>query len=108
MRKYQLLYIVSSAINEEQREDVIKKVESIITKNGGVIEGTEKSGMKKFAYPINYRSEGFYVLVNFTAEDKAPNVIAKTLNITDNIVRQMILQRIIICILHLSLYLTFT
>ena len=93
MRKYQLLYIVSSAINEEQREDVIKKVESIITKNGGVIEGTEKSGMKKFAYPINYRSEGFYVLVNFTAEDSAPNVIAKQLNITDNIVRQMIVAK---------------
>ena len=93
MRKYQLLYIISSAINEEQREDVVKKVESIITKNGGVIEGTEKSGMKKFAYPINYRSEGFYVLVNFTAEDKAPNVIAKTLNITDNIVRQMIVAK---------------
>lgn len=93
MRKYQLLYIISSAINEEQREDVVKKVESIITKNGGVIEGTEKSGMKKFAYPINYRSEGFYVLVNFTAEDKAPNVIAKTLNITENIVRQMIVAK---------------
>ena len=77
MRKYQLLYIISSAINEEQREDVVKKVEAIITKNGGVIEGTEKSGMKKFAYPINYRSEGFYVLVNFTAEDSAPNAIAK-------------------------------
>ena len=88
-----MLYIISSAINEEQREDVVKKVESIITKNGGVIEGTEKSGMKKFAYPINYRSEGFYVLVNFTAEDKAPNVIAKTLNITENIVRQMIVAK---------------
>ena len=93
MKKYQLLYIISSAINDEQREEVVKKVESIITKNGGVIEGTEKSGMKKFAYPINYRTEGFYVLVNFTAEDKAPNVIAKTLNITDNIIRQMIVAK---------------
>ena len=93
MRQYQLLYIISSATNEEQREDIIKKVESIITKNGGVIEGTEKSGMKKFAYPINYRSEGFYVLVSFTAEDSAPNAIAKTLNITDNIVRQMIVAK---------------
>ena len=93
MRKYQLLYIMSSVITDEQREDLIKKVETIITKNGGVIEGTEKSGMKKFAYPINYRSEGFYVLVNFTANDDAPNKIAGILNITDNIVRQMIVAK---------------
>ena len=93
MRKYQMLYIVSSSVTEEQRDEVIAKVESIITKNGGVIEGTEKSGLKKFAYPINYRSEGFYVLVNFTAEDSAPNTIAKQMNITENVVRQMIVQK---------------
>lgn len=93
MRKYQMLYIVSSAITEEQRDEVVGKVEAIITKNGGVIEGTEKSGLKKFAYPINYRSEGYYILVNFTAEDSAPNAIAKTLNITDNVVRHMIVQK---------------
>lgn len=93
MRKYQMLYIVSSAINDEQRDEVIAKVESIVTKNGGVIEGTEKSGMKKFAYPINYRTEGFYVLVNFTSEDSAPNAISKQLNITENVVRHMIVAK---------------
>lgn len=89
MQKYQLLYIVDSSLSEEAREEVIAKVESIITKNGGVIEGTEKSGMKKFAYPINYRSEGFYVLVTFTAENSAPKAIGKQLNITEGVVRHM-------------------
>ena len=93
MRKYQMLYIISSTVNEEQRDEVVNKVEAIITKNGGVIEGTEKSGMKKFAYPINYRTEGFYVLVNFVADDKAPSTISKTLNITDNVVRHMIIAK---------------
>ena len=93
MQKYQLLYIVDSSLNDEQRDEVIKKVEAIITKNGGVIEGTEKSGMKKFAYPINYKTEGFYVLVNFVAETDAPKAIGKTLNITENVVRQMIVAK---------------
>ena len=93
MQKYQLLYIVDSSLGEEAREEVIAKVESVITKNGGVIEGTEKSGMKKFAYPINYKTEGFYVLVNFLAEGKAPSAIGKVLNITENVVRQMIVAK---------------
>lgn len=93
MRKYQMLYIVSSVLNEEQRDEVVAKVEAVVTKNGGVIDGTDKSGLKKFAYPINYRSEGYYILVNFHAEDSAPNAIAKTLNITDNVVRHMIVQK---------------
>ena len=86
-------------INEklESEEISLDDIEKVWT---GALEGVfatkadyEDVGMKKFAYPINYRSEGFYVLVNFTAEDKAPNVIAKTLNITDNIVRQMIVAK---------------
>ena len=93
MKKYQMLYIIPSTQTEEQRDEVASKVEAIITKNGGVIEGTEKSGLKKFAYPINYRTDGYYVLVNFTAEDKAPIAIAKTLNITENVVRHMIIAK---------------
>ncbi|MGN1258908.1 MAG: 30S ribosomal protein S6 [Christensenellales bacterium] len=93
MQKYELLYIISSELTDEQKEDLMKKVEGIITKNGGVIESVEKSGIKKFAYPINYRAEGYYVLVNFTAEGDAPNTIGKVLNITDGVVRQMIVAK---------------
>lgn len=93
MSKYELLYIISSELTDEQKEDLMKKVEGIITKNNGVIENVEKSGIKKFAYPINYRAEGYYCLVNFTAEGDAPNTIGKVLNITDGVVRQMIVAK---------------
>ena len=93
MQKYQLLYIIDGACSDEKREEVIGKVEAIITKNGGVIEGTEKSGIKKFAYPINYKTEGFYVLVTFEAESEAPKAIGRQLNITENVVRQMIVAK---------------
>ena len=50
--------------------------------------------MKKFAYPINYKSEGFYVLVNFNSEvETTANSIGKQLNITDGVVRQMIVAK---------------
>ena len=41
MQKYELLYIISTELTDEQKEDVMKKVEGIITKNAGVIENVE-------------------------------------------------------------------
>lgn len=93
MNKYELLYIISSSATEEQREGVIEKVKTHIEKNGGEIAGTDKWGMKKFAYPIDFKNEGFYVLVNFNANPEAVAVINNTMNITENIVRQMIIKK---------------
>ena len=93
MNKYELLYIISSSATEEQRESLIEKVKTLIEKNGGEIAGTDKWGMKKFAYPINFKNEGFYVLVNFSANPETVAVINNTMNITDNIVRQMIIRK---------------
>lgn len=93
MNKYELLYIISSSATEEQREGVIEKVKTLIEKNGGEIAGTDKWGMKKFAYPIDFKNEGFYVLVNFNANPEAVAVVNNTMNITENIVRQMIIKK---------------
>lgn len=93
MNKYELLYIISSSATEEQREGVIEKVKTLIEKNGGEIAGTDKWGMKNFAYPIDFKNEGFYVLVNFNANPEAVAVINNTMNITENVVRQMIIKK---------------
>ena len=93
MNKYELLYIISSSATEEQREGVIEKIKALIEKNGGEIVGTDKMGMKKFAYPIDFKNEGFYVLVNFNANPEAISVINNAMNITENVVRQMIIKK---------------
>ena len=93
MQKYEMLYIISAGLSDEEKEALMKKVETIITKNDGVVLSVEKTGLKKFAYPINYKTEGFYVLVNFECEEKAPKQINDQMNITDGIVRQMIVAK---------------
>ena len=93
MNKYELLYIISSSVTEEQREAVISKIKALIEKNGGEIAGTDKLGMKKFAYPIDFKNEGYYVLVNFSAKAEAVAVITNAMNITEEIVRQMIIRK---------------
>ena len=50
-------------------------------------------GVKKYAYKINYKDEGVYVLFNIEAEGKVLKDVQKLLNITDNVVRAMFIKK---------------
>ena len=93
MNKYELLYIISADATEEQREALIEKFKNYVEAKKGVVEGIDRWGMKKFAYEINFKNEGFYVLMNFSAPADVVNEMNKLMNITDNIVRQMFVAK---------------
>lgn len=93
MTQYEMLLIIQNDLSDDQKETNLKKVQSIIEKSNGKVVDTDKWGTKKFAYPINYKNEGFYVLMNFEAEKPAIKEISNVLNITDGIVRFMIVAK---------------
>lgn len=93
MNKYELLFIISSDVAEEKREELIKKFASYVESKKGTVEGIDKWGMKKLAYPINFRNEGFYVLMNITLNPEEVDAMAKLMNITEGIVRQMFVRK---------------
>lgn len=93
MNKYELLYIISSSATDEQKEELIAKINSLIESKGGVVENVEKWGIKKFAYPIKFKNEGFYVLVNLTVNPEAIKEMNNLMNITDFVVRQMFVRK---------------
>lgn len=93
MKNYELLYIIKGEVGEENVDSVIAKVEKIVTDNGGSVEKSEKWGLKKFAYPIDYKTEGFYVLMNFASEPTLPAELDRNLRISDEIVRGMIVSK---------------
>ena len=50
----------------------------------------EEWGSRKLAYPINYKTEGYYVLMTFTSEPSFPKELDRVLRITDGIMRSLI------------------
>lgn len=93
MRNYELLFIVDASIPDEDKEKTVASVSELIEKVGGKPGEPDKWGVRKYAYPINYKSEGYYCLINFEAEDTAIAQITNKLNINKNIVRQMIVAK---------------
>lgn len=93
MKSYELMYIIPSQSSDEEKETLIATVNSMIEKENGKIESVERIGNKKLAYEINKKREGYYVLVNFTAEESVPNKLSALLAITNNIMRNIIVAK---------------
>lgn len=88
-----MLYILDTALSDEAKEAIITKFEDLVTKNGGSIEKTDRWGVKKLQYPINYKSEGYYVLMTFEAAPTIVVEIKRIAGITDGIIRRLITKR---------------
>lgn len=88
--KYEMLYLIDSSIAEEAREALIAKFEETVKNLGGTVVSTDKWGVKKLAYPINYKNDAFYVLMTFEAEGSAIKELDRIAGITDGIMRRMI------------------
>ena len=90
MTKYEMLYILDADLSDEAKDALVKKFEDLVTSNGGVIEKTDRWGMKKLQYPINYKSEGYYVLMTFEAQKTLVEEIKRVIGITDGVIRRLI------------------
>ena len=90
MRKYEMLYILTATLSDEEKEAIIAKFESVVKEAGGNVEKVDKWGVKKLAYPINYKSEGFYVLMAFEATTTVVAELKRIAGITDGVIRRLI------------------
>ena len=93
MNKYEVLYIISQDVADEKREAIIQSFADIVTKNGGTVDNIDKIGLKKFAYEIQGKKEGFYVLMNFTSESNVPSLMEKKMALTDGFIRKMFIKK---------------
>ena len=90
MRKYEMLYILSTDLAEEVRDNIVAKFENVVKENGGSVEKVDKWGVKKLAYPINYKTEGYYVLMSFESDVNLITELKRVAGITDGILRRLI------------------
>ena len=94
MNKYELMYIIDPAVEDEARKALIAKFNDLITGNGGSVDKVEEWGKRRLAYAIDYKTEGYYVLVNFQAEADLPKELERNLQISDSVIRYQVIKLI--------------
>ena len=93
MNKYELLTILPASLTDEAKEATIDKYVKMIESKSGKMTVVNKWGMKKFAYPINYKNEGYYVLLEFEAPASLPQTIEAAMRIDESVVRCLCLKK---------------
>lgn len=90
MRKYEMLYVLDAALSDEAKDAIVLKFEELVKANGGSVETIDKWGVKKLAYEINYKTEGYYVLMTFESEPSFIKELDRVAGITESVIRRLI------------------
>lgn len=88
-RTYESTVIINASLDDAQIEGVITRITEMITKNGGTIIATTKWGRKRLAYPINKKTNGFYVNYEFTAPATLIALLERSYQLDEMILRYL-------------------
>jgi len=91
VRKYEVVIIVKPS-DEEVTNATIAKFENIIKNTGGVVDKIDRWGKKRLAYEVKDFMEGYYTLINFTAEPATVFELERVLKITDEVLKHMVIK----------------
>ena len=89
MINYEVMFILDPALEDDKKEAAIEAVKEIISSEGEV-GNTDVWGMRKLAYPIQKKNEGYYVVIEFKGEPTLPKELDRRLKISDNVMRHII------------------
>ena len=87
MRIYEELFIVRPDAPEEEIDQLIEQLTTLIAGQGGNVDKSEKWGVRKLAYRVQKRNEGFYVLLQFTAKPETVRELERRLRVTDQVMK---------------------
>ncbi len=93
MNTYEALYIITPELDDEATKACIQKFADIVAANGGTVEKTDEWGKTKLAYPIDYKTEGYYVLVDFSSAPEFPKELERNFKNDENILRYMVTRK---------------
>lgn len=93
MNKYESLYIITPELEAEDTKAVVEKFSGIIAANGGTVESVEEWVLKRLAYPIDYKTDGYYVLVNFEAAPELPRELERNFKNDEKILRFLVVRK---------------
>ncbi len=89
---YEVVYIIDPAQGEEGIAATVARFRTLCEQNGSNVE-VEEWGTRRLAYPIDYKTEGYYVLMSFTSDPSFPKELDRVLGITEGVMRSLIVLK---------------
>ena len=92
MRPYEVMIVLDTGLEEDAIRAVIDRVTELITARGGRPGHVDRWGKRRFAYELNHRWEGYYVLAEALAEPATMAEVDRMLFLADEVVRHKVIR----------------
>jgi small subunit ribosomal protein S6 len=92
-RDYELGFILTPEVNEEQTRAILERIEQIVSNHGGQIMRVNQWGRRRLAYPIQHHRDGFYVFVDMVLTPETVSELDRTLKVSEEVIRHLIKRR---------------
>ena len=89
MNQYEVMYVIDPALEDSARAELINRFSDLVTKNGGEVDRVDEWGKRRLAYAIQYKTEGYYVLMYIKAPAELPREIERNMQISDSVLRYL-------------------
>ncbi len=89
MNQYEVMYVIDPALEDSARTELINRFSDLVKKNGGEVDRVDEWGKRRLAYAIQYKTEGYYVLMYIKAPAELPREIERNMQISDSVLRYL-------------------
>jgi small subunit ribosomal protein S6 len=92
---YEILLMLDPELPEERQTEIVTRAREAIERDGGSFDAHEPWGRRRLAFEIDHKGEGAYHLLTFAAEPATLEEISRVLKITDGVMRQLAVRRVL-------------
>ena len=89
MNQYEVMYVIDPTLEDSARIELINRFSDLVKKNGGEVDRIDEWGKRRLAYAIQYKTEGYYVLMYIKAPADLPREIERNMKISDSVLRYL-------------------
>jgi small subunit ribosomal protein S6 len=90
--QYELTYVISGVVQQNQVDDIVRKVNHLVESNGGDVLEVDEWGNQRLAYEIDRKRSGYYVNMYFQAPGSLIERLERELQINDDVLRYLTLR----------------
>lgn len=93
MNNYELMVVIDPSLEDDKKTESLELIKDIIVQEKGELGEVDVWGMRKLAYPINKKNEGYYAVIQFKGGPELPTELDRRLRISENFMRHLIVNQ---------------
>ena len=93
MRNYEVMYILRPELEDSAVAEMVEKFQNQVTEQGGTVDDVNNWGKREFAYELEGKREGTYVVMTFASTSAVAEELRRVMKLNEDVLRCLVLNR---------------